>query len=332
MDKKSFKSKPYHVKQKHSGEIDKTIHSSDTDIGTSTVSADLHVYGDTTAVSGTFTGDVTATQLTLASPLPVASGGTGVTTSAELVGLVSTIGTYASRPNSNLVTGQRYTATDGTEWVYDGSLSLWRPLIQGVVGLQPPLASEFAWVNQVSCTATDNVGQIFLTCPGSATVEIHCFMKSSAGTKAEIGGIHQPSALQTATATQRSQYAGAAMRETATGKMLFFSTAFSNDTANPWSAFWFSRWTSNTVLGANSAYYCAPVGSGPLFLRLRNDGTTIYGEYTRGSPSNSTWQTIASVAKTTAFTTAPNQSGICIGAEQGTGHTAGYLLQHYDQT
>ena len=45
MDKKSFKNKPYHLKQKHSGEIEKTIHSSDTDIGAPTSPADLHVYG-----------------------------------------------------------------------------------------------------------------------------------------------------------------------------------------------------------------------------------------------------------------------------------------------
>lgn len=45
MDRKSFKSKPYHVKQKHSGEIEKTIHSANTDIGTPTSTADLHVYG-----------------------------------------------------------------------------------------------------------------------------------------------------------------------------------------------------------------------------------------------------------------------------------------------
>lgn len=45
MDKKSFKSKPYHLKQKHSGEIEKTIHTSDTEIGTSTLPANLHVYG-----------------------------------------------------------------------------------------------------------------------------------------------------------------------------------------------------------------------------------------------------------------------------------------------
>ena len=45
MDKKSFKAKPYHLKQKHSGEIETTIHSSDTDIGTPAFPADLHVYG-----------------------------------------------------------------------------------------------------------------------------------------------------------------------------------------------------------------------------------------------------------------------------------------------
>jgi len=45
MDRKSFKSKPYHLKQKHSGEIEKTIHSADTDIGSSSSPADLRVYG-----------------------------------------------------------------------------------------------------------------------------------------------------------------------------------------------------------------------------------------------------------------------------------------------
>ncbi len=45
MDKKSFKSKPYHLKQKHSGDIEKTIHSADTDIGAPESPADLRVYG-----------------------------------------------------------------------------------------------------------------------------------------------------------------------------------------------------------------------------------------------------------------------------------------------
>ncbi len=45
MDRKSFKSEPYHVKKKHSGEIDRVVHSSDTDVGASNSPANLHVYG-----------------------------------------------------------------------------------------------------------------------------------------------------------------------------------------------------------------------------------------------------------------------------------------------
>jgi hypothetical protein len=45
MDKKSFKKEPYHVKKKHNGEIDKTVLSSNTDVGTPSLPAELHVYG-----------------------------------------------------------------------------------------------------------------------------------------------------------------------------------------------------------------------------------------------------------------------------------------------
>lgn len=77
MDKKTFKSQPYHLKKKHSGEIEKTIHSSDTEIGTKTSPADLHVYGTATfedidiAVNSTMFGH--RLSVSGSSPVPLAN-------------------------------------------------------------------------------------------------------------------------------------------------------------------------------------------------------------------------------------------------------------------
>lgn len=73
------------------------------------------------------------------------------------------IGTYASRP-ATASAGSRYVSTDGhIEFIFDGSN--WRPLIDGVVGTQSPLAASFSThINWgAGTTLTDAQGTVFFS-------------------------------------------------------------------------------------------------------------------------------------------------------------------------
>lgn len=99
-------------------------------------------------------------------------------------------GTYASRPSSHSA-GDIYLTTDSF-WDYlvsDGTK--WKHLYGGFL-CEPPIDSEFSWVNQGGATVSTANGGVFLRAPAGASTNLRIRVKSAPAAPYVLTGVFMP--------------------------------------------------------------------------------------------------------------------------------------------
>ena len=219
------------------------------------------------------------------------------------------VGTYSTRPLQGLPTGSYYQTTDGhTPWIWDSNIGAWRPQINGILGFQPPPATLFSiGVNQGVATIVDSgKGALDFTnvADGANTVNFHGYFFNFAG----------PCFVEACLAIQiNASFAvgnswtslGPALRESATGKLVFFGQSLTLSSGVPYiEADIYSAPTTRT---ASSSVNFDPTGVAPVFLRIIRDNKNVTFQYSR---DRVLWTTSRQDLLTTDFTSTTDQIGI----------------------
>lgn len=183
---------------------------------------------------------------------------------------------------------------------------------------------NWEWVNQGTSTvaATANNG-IFLTGPLTAT-QVHMRKRLiGSNTSLRVGMLPLM-----ANATVNTSHVGIVLRESATGKLSTWSLDISSAGLGP-SVLYCLRWssaTTNTAADGGGPWSISPTGM--LFLRADPTGANLLFYY---STDGQNWLQVASVVKTTPFTTAPDEWGYCFIGNGGTGGVGTTLISWKEQ-
>jgi hypothetical protein len=210
----------------------------------------------------------------------------------------SQIGTYANIPASGMKMGDRYRCTDSPyELVFDGSN--WQYFIGGLTGeMQPPsLLGSWSWVNQGSSTIVTTPGYFNLSVPGSASITSSAYVRTvSVPYTSIIMGFQTNWGLNTA----GDYYAGLALRDSGTGKLVFYGVTTS---ANKLAIIAMNSATSfsGNKLGETATNYQGPW----WFFKVTNDSTNRKYYV---SQDNRTYEQVYTEASGTFLT--ENQAGI----------------------
>ncbi len=169
-----------------------------------------------------------------------------------------------------------------------------------------PAVASLTWVNQGTATAS-NPHNLLLLQDTSNNGNIRILKKTA--TVVGSGFIFTALILPTVPmAFSGNPRAGICMRESGTGKVQ--NLVLIGNQALYGTAIAVDRWTDATNFGANiltsAAIVAFPFGT---WLRMTYDGTNVISSV---SGDGEFWMDINSTAKTTSFTTAPNEIGICI--------------------
>lgn len=167
----------------------------------------------------------------------------------------------------------------------------------------PPSQSTLTWVNQGSATASDSYGGIFMSAPGSSSVNLRCLAKSTPATPYSF-------TIAALLDMYGANYGsiGIVLRDSATGKLITFtaggySGGFTNGGV--------SYYSSPTLWNSNAS----TVGGVPYpwtFLRVTDNGTT----FTFALSSNGQdFTNVVYSASRTAWLANPNQIGIFVDSE-----------------
>lgn len=218
------------------------------------------------------------------------------------------VGPYSARPPQGLPTGSFYYATDGhTPWVWDPFVGAWRPQINGVLGFQPPPASQFSiGVNQGTATLVDSgKGALDFTDVGDGanTINYHgYFFPWQGGPLVVEACVSIQTYLNFPGSTWISL--GPSLRESSTGKLCFFGQSITLSSGVPYLEMdIYANPTSRTSnFSTNSTFE----PSQPHFVRLRYDGRNIYSEASR---DRLVWWTTTTTAVGSIFTNGPDQIG-----------------------
>ncbi len=213
------------------------------------------------------------------------------------------VSTYASRPAAG-VASRIFSPTDGGfQFVDDGTT--WRPIIDGIVGTQPPSAASFTAFNQGSATLVDANGTVFMSGAndGGGNV-IRGFTQpftNGVNTICEAVVLMQPDPSQSGSTWSAH---GVIIRESSSARAVTMWLAIAHTNSQFYGES--TTWTSNTSRTGAVGY--AYGGPGPMFIRLRKDATNFYSEYSRNRVS---WvlldtRTIASIG----FSSGPDSAGL----------------------
>lgn len=244
------------------------------------------------------------------------------------IGPGATYAAFGSRPAAGTSGAMFFSSNSPIAlWVDDGAA--WHPLIQGqAVGTQPKAAASFTGLNVGSTTLVDNNGALNYSMPsGGGTTTLRGYVESLSSATAHVEAVLSPRSPNIAAGSTLVPF-GICMRESSTGKMLTFMIEY--DPANTVANFgtWFlerSLWSNNTTITSSADYdFINP--NAPLFLRIRRSGSNMLCET---SADNVNWNTVNSVATTTAFTTAPDQVGI-VGVSWNNVETNNFDVLHYN--
>jgi hypothetical protein len=161
---------------------------------------------------------------------------------------------------------------------------------------------NWEWVNQSTATTTPTVNNgIFLTIPVSAISNLR-------GRKRLIGSNTRVMAALLpllATLTTSAIHAGVFLRESSTGKMVSLSVVPANTTGP---TLYVIRWSSPAATGTVDFSAGLMILTTPTWFRMDLVSTNIL-YYVSADGQN--WALIATVAKATQFTTAPDEWGFC---------------------
>lgn len=235
-------------------------------------------------------------------------------------------GLLASRPTPGTA-GQRYVASDAmvSDWVDDGTS--WRPLISGVMGIEPPLVSAFTGMNVGTTTFTQQPGSGFWVGPSEGATNVfrgrgHALSSSTAYVECAFAvvGDSDPS--------PSGKYCGvyAFLRNGDTNQQAFGGGIYVDLNVR---AFYQMEmeWASNT---AASIVTRQNLSGGldsnlPVFYRIRRDGTTTL--YIEQSRDRKNWVVVYTRTYSSVFSLgAPTQVGI---ASWSSGVAVRFSLLHY---
>lgn len=216
-------------------------------------------------------------------------------------------GTYAQRGAAG-TPGRRFTTTDClmNDWFDDGSE--WRPVLCGVIGVEPPLTGTFVnSVNPGASVLTQYSGSFTLKGVNDGGTAIfrgftQNFSNATAFVEAQFMLTHEPNT---------GGYPGhnICMRESSSGKM--YTLGLTNHAGASGNNFPETGvWASSTSRSATGGW-AAPGPDNSLFLRIRRDASNIYADVSR---NRTVWVTYETRSLTSVFDVAPNEIGIgCYG-------------------
>lgn len=236
------------------------------------------------------------------------------------------VNTYSNRPSPG-ISGRLFYPTDGGPHSLDDGTN-WRPIIGGIVGTQPPSASNFTWTNQGTATATDSNGCILLSSPSTAGTTRRVFSKS----KPSVAFVEASFILaNTGTSTGSSEifpFTGIGLFESGTGKFAYVILVLDDNSIQSLNYLNFGTMASTTSVTSQTNVFALSTAN-PLFLRLSVSGGTVTAKYSNDPRSDGTtgWITIGTVAAN--FTTAYDSSCLVIGGEGTTTITINSSVMHY---
>lgn len=188
--------------------------------------------------------------------------------------------------------------------------AVWEYVWGGPLGyFTKPPSSSWSWVNQGGATTATELGGERLTAP-SSTRNWRLRTRSLSPTSNYTATAYVESTAATAASTW---WSGIGLRNSSSSSFIMFG-AYGDSTAG---RLVISRWTNSTTFSANSAtpfVYQLAAGVIPNWLRIRDDGTNRYFEYSHNGVD---WAPPVLTESRTAFIT-PDQ--FCFGADnEGTG-------------
>lgn len=211
------------------------------------------------------------------------------------------VGAYGSRPAASKA-GNLWISNDGPYISHDSG-SVWA-ILGPLHKMTPVVPGDFSWVNQLSATETIRGGVACLESEaGRATPSLAMRLKTAPSTPytVTVGFVGQ---VKPTTGQTVNSFFGFIWRESSTGKV-FNMNIFQCDTPD--------RFVSFTQPSATGAFTTVTNFTGnigrPIWFQLHNDGTNLVW---RHSVDGLTFHQISTVAKTTPFTTGPDQVGYVV--------------------
>lgn len=223
--------------------------------------------------------------------------------------LDTTIGAYSTRPVAT-TTGQRFIPTDGgSEQVYDGSV--WRPLLGNTLCNEPPAASTFpnARGTPTMTSLTKANGVLTMLFTGLNPLSIGGYAGNMAApTTASIECC--ASIYGTSTSSTGQVDPGVWMRESGTSKALILTIGQSVRSANYSAVVGVQLWTNSTTRSTFQSTLAQPMDGKPMRGRLKVSGANVVAEVS--VDGGISWIQVYTIAKTSAFTSAPDEYGPCV--------------------
>lgn len=215
------------------------------------------------------------------------------------------VGAYGSRPSAGKA-GNVYIANDGPYLSHDNG-SVWSQYgpISKVV---PIVTGDFSWNNQLSATETVYGGAVVLATEASrASPSVASRIKTAPSAPYTVTMCFRVAHKPTTSGGLVNSWGGMILRESGTDKRLNMGI-FQNDSPNRVVSF---SQTSATSAISTVTNLIISITS-PIWFQVSNDNTNLIWRY---SADGYQWQQIATEAKTSHFTTAPDQIGYCLNQE-----------------
>lgn len=220
---------------------------------------------------------------------------------ADAVNKLNRSGGYSSRPPASFP-GRVYYCTD-TDATYRDTGSAWERVRFGIGGTAAhPAPSTSGWtaLNLGSATIVDDKDSRLLTAPSSATVNI----RAEYQTLSPTSNYTVTAYVNSVSANANEWASGLMLRNSGSGALIVFGPGW-HSTDGAGRLMGVKKYSSATAHNSNGAFYStASVGGSPNWLRIRDDGTNRYYEY---SFNASDWFPHQSVIRTDFIT--PDQIG-----------------------
>ena len=207
-----------------------------------------------------------------AAPGPIGAGvpddGTFLQLTADSISLLGA-GTYASRPAVS-GGGQRFACTDSPvgDWVCVSGV--WRPIVDGVVGVEVP-PTGWTWVNQGAATVDTSKGAIHLAAPSTAPTQLRAYVRTAPATPWTVTAC--VSLLPTLSTTSGAfAVGGLVYRESGTGEMITFVVTWVYDATA--SYYTITSGKLNSATSFSAPYFAHRIAApGRVWLRIADNGT-----------------------------------------------------------
>lgn len=282
------------------------------DTGTEWESLTTAGSGDATSIQGiTVASGVPTDEQVLAynssteewEPTTISGVGGGIDSNTGVIGDIPAAGNDGNiyLPSDSLIVAR----DNGSTWDY------WGPIFK----VTRPDWTGYSWVNQVDATITEERGGYYIQDPANAGIDVHLYAKTiptADNYTLSIGFLHS------VIPANYAQF-GLMVRESSSSKFI----AMTLEARSAILTYSVCAFTNTSTWSADySTTTHAPIGSPMLFIRVRDNGTTRYYEY---SVDGSHWFTIYSHGRTTFIT--PDQYGIIVASYQSS-YTVGGTILH----